>query len=181
MDQFSHHLLKDKEFGLLADSRDPTWPCVCQLSPKLRSIENDVSRSQLIRFNLIPPHTHTQTFLALCLYAVFTPLTIEWWAAGSAVAPNRRLVPSLAGSRSDRVCRVGWLFSAIVIYFGSQPEPAENHYPHCHVFRLTVWNTPAGHTYRTSQILAHSRQTQSTASKGEMCSLPMSHTASNYQ
>lgn len=131
-----------------------------------------------------------QAFLATPPPSICSIYSINYWVANRAGGSSEQtscgeeecsVTRGLKVRQSLPSRRCSWLFSAIVIYFGTQPEPAETHYPHCHVFRLTIWNTRRGHTYRTLQIPARSRQTGSTVSKGGMCFLPMSHTASNYQ
>lgn len=145
---------KTPTFQLIQVTRHDPASSRCHPNFSICGIGNDNTRSQLIWFslNLGRPRKHFWLF-HLRLYAVFTPLTIEWWI-GSAVSSEqtscgeeeRSATRGLKVRQSLPSERCSWLFSAIVIYFGTQPAPAETHYLHCHVFRLTVWNTRGGHT-----------------------------------
>lgn len=118
-------------------------------------IGKNISRSLLMRLSLFSlillgggAHKHFWVF-HLRQYAVFTPLSIERRVVPAA-APNRRpagrrSVLSLAGSRSDKSLP------------SAQPEPAETRYPHCHVFRLTIWNNTEEDTRTERHKSSHVR------------------------
>lgn len=141
-----------------ADSGDQAWPCIPLLSPEL------LCSGELGKTFRDPywwdfhcsvsfcwgggAHKHFWVF-HLRQYAVFTPLSIERRVVPAA-APNRhpagrRSVLSLAGSRSDQSLP------------SAQPEPAETRYPHCHVFRLTIWNNTEEDTRTERHKSSHVR------------------------
>lgn len=61
-------------------------------------------------------------------------LAIRLWWLGMDILLGDKVFCSLhPQGQSDSAGQHGWLFSAIVIYSSTQPEPVETHYPYCHV------------------------------------------------
>lgn len=133
-----------------ADSGDRAWPCIPLLSPELlfsgelgKTFRDPYWWDFHCSVSFCWGRGGTQAFLGVPPSPICSIYSIKYWAANRRPA-GRRSVLSLAGSRSNNSLP------------SAQPEPAETRYPHCHVFRLTIWNNTEEDTrterYKSSHV-----------------------------